>query len=565
MGVGLMGAGAAVKGLIGGYQQGRKFAQDEERFDMEKEDFQQRKEMRGLQMEGTKLSNKKSEGELADADLDREVDAESRRIQQQYEDRIRKTLENKPYQVPQQAAGITSPAPQGMPDATAFGIAEPGAPQSTEAGATQQAQPESVFQVRQQMMVDLLSNDLRRKGANRAEILKNVMAAGRFAKTAEAQAYADAMRDFKAGRPQQEIFSDLSRQFGKDVPPGTQMVMGEAPFYPGSKLNLPDVQIKLPNGQVISEADMTGAMLTAEQTLNRKTEIGKLHAQVSHHADMKELAAQEAQRRETSDANRHQEVMARFRESAEQNSRVFGLQFDKFQWDKYESRQKAALDELSRLYGFQPLTESDRIRIEKEGGDVTKAEARAATGSASVSAGMIVFNMNVDPRTLRPNAAPTEVMKAIETVGKVRRKELPPETIEQDDLGRSYVSVGGNKVFVPVGDLLPAKGRAQAAGEADPKRPGVKPPPVDAPPLPARYSGLQERGAEETKRRSEAEARKAAEKKAKDDAKSASSAEVKAFTPDRIRAMKPSEAAQVLREYGDVLSREQRSMLNKRL
>jgi hypothetical protein len=554
-----MGAGAAVKGLIGGYQQGRKFAQDEERFEMEKEDFQQRKELRGLQMEGTKLSNKKAQGELDDADFDRDVRNQADAIRKDYEGKIRALQEPAPVEVAPQAAGITQPPVPGGP---APGIQDP-------AGAASRAAPRpSMFQLQQDMTVALLNNELRSKGANRGAILKDILAAGRFAKTAEAQATLDAINAWESGVPQEQIFSELRQKFGRDIPAGTEFVKTNVPLYEGSKTMVPDVQLKLPDGKIVSRSSLAKSMLSPEQIVQSNTEIGKLHSQVSHYADMKELAEQEGRRRETADANRHQEVMARFRESAEQNARIYGLQFDKFQWDKYDSRQKSALDEFSRLYGFQPLTESERVKIEKESGAdaLAKAEARATTGSQSVSAGMIVYNMNVDPRTLRPNVAPTEAIKAIETVGKVRRKELPPETIQQDDLGRSYVSVGGNRVLVPVNaDLGPARGRAEAAAEADPKRPGVKPPPVDAPPLPARYSGLQERGAEETKRRSEAEAKMATEKKAKEEAKATRTNEAKGFTPDRIRVMRPSEAQSVLSEYGDVLSREQRAMLRKRI
>lgn len=513
MGFGLIGAGAAVSGLIGGYQQGRKFAQDEERFELEKEEGKQRRDLRGLQI-------KKAQGELDDDDLERDVRKQSDQIVREYEKKIKEFQGSATQQVAPQAAGVVSPnvsAPgiQAPPategDAAQFGIPDPAAAQANavpsqpgivdpaaQAAAPQQAPqaaqqgPRSIFDLQREMHVALLNNQMRSKKADVPALMKQAFGSARMFKMAETQATMDAMSDFEAGAPQDVVFAKLA-EAGKAPAPGTKMVRTSKPLYPGSTVMVPDVEIQLPDGKTVSRSQMARTLMSPDEISKADTQIGQVALTASHYAATEKQAIAESARREKADDRRHGEVMANLTQQAQQQAQAFQLNFDKFQWEQWDRRMRQATGEFERMYGFAPMSESDRLKIEKDGrpGDLEKAEARLASASGSVVAGMIVYDMNRDPRTMRPNANPAEIKQALDAV-RVAREKSDASVIKFDQQQRAYVDVGGNRVLIPKpGWLNAAKnksepapsppGRAEAAGAANPARPGIARPGASLP------------------------------------------------------------------------------------
>ena len=469
MGFGLMGAGAAVSGLMGGYQQGRKFA-------IEEEEAEDRKKLRGLQMRQGEQSLKKGEQDLKKGEIDVEEaglrlgaakqDLDLDRADREIVDRAGAEIQawnNRPPATPGAAAPV-----EGQP----AGITPPG-------GATPPAR--TPFQVQQQMYSQLLENSLKRRGTNKAEVIKQMLGGARMFRMAETQATLDAMSEFESGVPQEQIFAGL-RANGRDIQEGTTMRVVQKPLYEGSKQMVPDVEIALPNGQIVSRSNLARTMLDPKQLMDLNTEQGRLMATVSHYAATEEMARTEAKDRREQSERHHSQTMARINDQMRQNAAMYNLNVEKFQWDKFTQDQGRAQGQFEKLFGYTPLSESDRLKLERDGNsgdpkkgipsDLEKAEARAAAASKAVSGAMLIYSMNIDPRTLKPSATPGEIKNAIDTLIKSKEK---PDLIKRDDLGRAYVMAGANRVLVPA---------PEAPAAAPPPPPPPPPAPTAAAPAP---------------------------------------------------------------------------------
>lgn len=473
MGYGLMGAGAAVSGLMSGYQQGRKFA-------IEEEEAEDRKALRGLQMRQGEQALKKGEQDLKKGEVDLEEaglrlgaakrDLDLDKADQEIVDRAGAEIQawnNRPPATPGAAAPV-----EGRP----AGITPPG-------GAAPPAR--NPFQVQQDMYARLLENSLKRRGTNKAEVIKQMLGGARMFKMAETQATLDAMSSFEAGTPQEQIFAEMAAS-GRPVQEGTTMRVVQKPLYEGSKQMVPDVEIALPNGQVVSRSNLARTMLDPKQLMDLNTEQGRLMAQVSHYAATEEIARTEAKDRREQAERHHSQTMARINEQIRQNAAMYNLSVEKFQWDKFTRDQGEAQKQFENLFGYRPLTESDRLKIERDGNpgdpkkgipsDLEKAESRAAAASRAVSGAMLIYSMNIDPRTLKAGATPGEIKNAIDTLLKARDK---PELIKRDDLGRAYVLAGGNRVLVPAPEApAAAPAPAPAPTAAAPAAPAPAPAPT---------------------------------------------------------------------------------------
>lgn len=84
MGFGLLGAGAAVSGLMGGFQQGRKFAQDEERFDLEKRINKQRIRKGEVEMSAAELGLQEARSQASDRASSRKIDSENAALVEEF-------------------------------------------------------------------------------------------------------------------------------------------------------------------------------------------------------------------------------------------------------------------------------------------------------------------------------------------------------------------------------------------------------------------------------------------------------------------------------------------------
>lgn len=464
MGFGLMGAGAAVSGLMGGYQQGRKFA-------IEEEEAEDRKKLRGLQMRQGEQSLKKGEQDLKRGEIEAEEaglrlgatkrDLDLDKADQDIVDRAGAEIQawnNRPPATPGAAAPV-----EGQP----AGITPPG-------GATPPAR--TPFQVQQQMYSQLLENSLKRRGTNKAEVIKQMLGGARMFKMAETQATLDAMSEFESGVPQEQIFAGL-RANGRDIQEGTTMRVVQKPLYEGSKQMVPDVEIALPNGQVVSRSNLARTMLDPKQLMDSNTEMGKLVAQVSHYAAIEEMRRKEIAAAEARDTRQHAERMAQMRAQTEQMIRQsqtrdaeaaanrFALDYNRFQGI------------VERDFGYRPLDEKTRMEIELKDGKeaVAKAERRSEERGWAVNQVMTIMSMNVDPKTGRFAITPAEARRAYDT-SDVKR-------IKTDDDGvRRYVMIGNTKVLVPSPTeeaAAPAPAPAPAPGKASP---GVSAPPGSSPP-----------------------------------------------------------------------------------
>lgn len=485
MGFGLMGAGAAVSGLIGGYQQGRRFAREEDeadrqsqRFDMEKERFGlekeaagQRKQLTDAQIKSAGLLNKKAEMEVSDAEHNRQVDEADRAI-------LEKFL---PQAYATQAAPSSAPAPQGaiadpaadpsvpVQSAPAAGIATPGGSQPVPAGG-QTAPPRSRFEILREMNTELLNNQLRKRGVDRGAILKQAIDSARFFSKAETQATVDAMQRFQAGVPQERILADMAAQ-GILVQPGTSFANVESKDEK-TGVSFTDVVISLPNGQKLSQRALARASLDPKDLFNLETEIGKLNATISHHAAVEKLAAEA-----NLDKRLHYaETMKRLDAQIEQQNKLFRLREEEFKENSWDKLKVSAERSFARTFNYTPLDDVKLDRLRREDEDrpinldakgkpdptkktrVQQYQERIESAEGDMTMAMLTYGLNRDPRTGRPNATEAEVIQAL------RRAESNRKSVQYDDNNQAFLIVNSNKVLLPM-----SRPGEPAPGSQDPK------------------------------------------------------------------------------------------------
>lgn len=494
MGFGLMGAGAAVKGLVGGYQQGRKFAQDEERFEMEKERFgldkkaaEQVGRLRDAQIEGVGLANRRTRGELDDDDFNRGIDEQIRGVFERYQPLLNEPAAPAATQ-PQALAGATPT--QIAPDGTEVQL--PAASGSQPSTGQQQAPQRSRFEILRDMNQDILDLRIRKRGANHGEILRQGIEGAKFFSSAQTQTTIDAMRRFQAGEPPESIFASL-RKAGVPVQDGTQLRMGTYKD-PDSGFSWPEAQIALPDGRVISETQLALVSQDPQSMLAGKREMGRLFETRRHHAAVEQNYRDAAER----DARQHRERMAELASARQQRLEEIRLRQGELDFAKVGRQHSQIESSVVRLVGLRPLSETDRLKLEEQDireprhrdengvrkkdskgnpvlSRVEAAEAREAERANAVFAIMSIGSMNIDQKTGMITATPAELMAAFQTDD--------PKAVKKESDGRSYVSVGGRKIYVPdppgsSTEPPPAPGGSPSPASPAPARPGVTPPPT---------------------------------------------------------------------------------------
>lgn len=479
MGFGLMGAGAAVKGLVGGYQQGRKFAQDEDRFEMEKERFGLEKEAFGQrsrlldeQIKGAGLVNRKVESELNDVDFNREIENKIAGVVERYQPLLAAP------------ASPTPPAPQDAAATDGAGVqSAPGQPQAPQ---------RSRFDILRDMNQEILDLRIRQRGANHGEILRQSIEGAKFFSNAKTQLTADAMRRFQAGESPDSIFASM-RQSGMPVEEGTTIRMGQYKD-PDSGFSWPEVQISLPNGRVISETELALRAQDAASMLSGKRELGRIFETRRHHAAVEQNYREAAER----DVRQHRERMGELAAARQQRLEEIRIRQGELDFAKAGKQHAQIEGSVIRLVGFRPLSEPERVKLEEQdireprhlnenGGRkkdskgnpvlsrVEAAEAREAERANAVFAIMSIGSMNIDQKTGMITATPAELMAAFQTDD--------PKAVKKESDGRSYVSVGGRKIYVPdppgsSTEPPPAPGGSPSPASPAPARPGVTPPPT---------------------------------------------------------------------------------------
>lgn len=305
-----------------------------------------------------------------------------------------------------------------------------------------------------------------------------------------------------------DVVKEEMARSGVPLPEGTRFERKELEVIPGTKFKTTDVVAISPDGKkATSLHQLMQARMSPKEIFDRNTEIGKAAAQVSHYESIEELRKQEIQLRREDNARsaadaerRHRELMARFAQEAERHKALFQQNQDKFAWDKYEINLTRTQKQFEDLYGYQRLTESDRIKLEngnpgdpKNGipSDLEKAEQRAAQRLGRVSMAMTVFEMNRDALTNKPLVAPAEVKGAIDMMVEARGKKKLSEIVKIDELGRNYVEFGGKKVFVPREDPAPASSNPPPATGTTPPPSGSAAPSATAPVQPQAVAASQ--------------------------------------------------------------------------
>lgn len=455
MGFGLMGAGAAVSGLMEGYQRGRKFA-------MEEEEAEERKKVRGLQMKKAEQDLRKGELDLEesglrleDAKFNRSVDDEDRKILERYLPQI------SPSQAatanPAQAGAMQAPDVPGVPPTTApaGGISVPGA---APAGAQAQAPARSKFEILREMNTELLNNQLRRKGADRAAILKHALDSARNFSKAEVQTTIDAMQRFEAGIPQDRILSDLASQ-GIPVQPGTSFAMVKRKDEK-TGVEFDDVQINLPGGKSVSRYSLARSVLDPKDLMAHDREMGKLYEDVRHHGAIEAQTQQHYAGIAARDKAQHEERMAELRANTNAHLETIRARNKELDLVKVQKQQGMFQDQISMLYGYKPMDARTRLALEKEGEEsLAKAEAREQKQAWGVYMSMAIASLNIDDKTGGYTVTPAEVKSAYENT-------TDPKMIKTDSDSRKYVMVGKRKVYVPGPP-------SEATPETPPPRPGV--------------------------------------------------------------------------------------------
>ena len=498
MGFGLMGAGAAVSGLMGGYQQGRKFAQDEERFGMEKERFGlekeeagQRKRLREEQIKGAGLTNKRAEMEMDDAEYNRRVDEQGNAITQRFLREAYGSPDGSASPAPAQAAGaaaapagaIANPAaemaqtPSAAP-AQASGISLPGGAAPAGSSEPAKAPQRSRFEILGEMNSALLNNELKKRGVNRGAILKQAVESARFFSKAETNFTLDVMRRFEAGVPQEKLFDDMKAN-GVQVLPGTNFSLVEKKDDRTGMVTK-DVVINLPDGRRLSKGDIEESAMDRKDLFDIKTKLGTLNATVSHHAAMQSLA-EEANRDKRLN---YAETIKRLDAQIAQQNRAFGLREEEFKENQWERIKASAEKSFARTFNYTPLDDvklntlrrDDEDRPINLGADgkpdpnkktrVEQYQERIVAADGDLTMAMLTFARNRDPRTGRPNATEAEVVQALRRAQEDRAKPADKRTaVQYDDLGHAFVNVNNSKVLLPFSKPQAAAGEPKTRSE----------------------------------------------------------------------------------------------------
>lgn len=506
MGYGLVGAGAAASGFVDGYQRGRRFIREEEAADDEKV-------MRGLKIEGMRQSNKKGELDLEVAGMSLDSARKNRKIDELQAALLAEEVPDSnqsasastppraaianPAASAAPAAASAAPTPMAMPEGEATQVAPgPAAPAggiSDPAAAVSQpgapAQKSSVYGNLQRMSAlnaKLFDLEFQRPGANRGALLKSALDSMKMFRKAETEQTLELGGRVLAGENPDAVMNE-GRARGMNIPEGTKIEIVDVPL-PGSRdKTRKDFVVVTPNGTRVDGRVLRFNVMDAKDALNADTEMGKAFGQAAHYEAMEQIQRDAQANAAARDERNHREQMSRIAQQIDLQRQTFGLQRDKFAFDKHVADLQKASAQFERLVGYTPLTERDRLAYEKEGNTkgLEAAESRTASRGAQVSYLGAAYAMNIDPLTYKPSATPAEVHQAAQILARTA-----PEDRKRDDLGRMFVVVGNNKVFMP---SLPGQDSPPPANAPAPqtrieqRNAGINPPPAASGgrPLPA--------------------------------------------------------------------------------
>lgn len=511
MGFGLLGAGAAVSGAMEGYQKGRKFAIEEEAAEDEKK-------LRGLKLEKSAQDIELGKTQLESARMQISDAQKAREVRDKIAAVLKKAAEdeaalsaaapaapsvpgapasepdaNGVSVVPVRPAGVSVPAaapaaaapamaaPAGisapMTDAAAPtkeinapGLTPPGAAPAAAPAAP--AAPRTPMQIRQDAYAKVLNLQMEIPGANHTELMQKALNAAKLFRDARVQQSIGILQDVQSGHmTQEQAFAEMAKN-GNPVAPGTQIRVVDVPTYPGvkglEKFTSKDAQVISPDGKVVtSYSDLLKKTLPTDKLFDAESKIGDLALKSSHYAAIEEQARESAKISMARGEQQHQQAMARLAELAEQNKRTFDLQYDKFRVEKTVQDYALTQRQVDRLYGFNPMTPDQRIKIEREFGPeaVAKEEARQQELLRKTEGTMLIWSMNIDPKTFKPTVTAVEAKDAGRVMLDAVKK---PELIKKDEAGRSFVVVGGTRVLVPGGDAPEAPKEAPPAAAPAP-------------------------------------------------------------------------------------------------
>lgn len=484
MGFGLMGAGAAVSGLMSGYQQGRKFSQDEERFEMEKEKFGLEKEAAGQrkrlvdeQIIGAGLLNKKAQreirlGEEEDEDLKASMDI------------VKNTFA--PKQAP---AGIADPAtapaasevPVTMtaPDGSevqmprAGGITPP-------PGAARVAAPQSGPSLGdlQDMYTRLNAVGLRKmlRTQGPATAVQQALEMGKRFGDAKTDAAIQALSGFNGGNGDQ--VSAALAQAGLQMPDGTKYEKRKVEVVPGSGYMVDDVVATSPDGKATTSLhQLMRSRMSPAELMKQDTDLGKAVAEIAHRKtaenNLQEYRTQDLAIKSKSaadQANYHLKMLESRNEelqaTREARNDAATARRDKLIADTG----REALGDIMRLNGISrevSAKDMDMLPPEEQG-RIRGALARSFTAHT-------IWEMNRTGPTRTQQISPAESMEIAKRVAQ-NPKEVQVES------GQAFFNFGDKKVYVPVppqaasGSSAPGKPGQQP----QPARPGIAPPPAQA-------------------------------------------------------------------------------------
>lgn len=490
MGFGLMGAGAAVSGLMGGYQQGRKFSQDEERFEMEKEKFGLEKEAAGQrkrlvdeQIIGAGLLNKKAQreirlGEEEDEDLKASMDI------------VKSTFA--PKQAP---AGITDPASTAAPSQVPVTMTTPDGievqvPQAggiaPPPGAARVAAPQSGPSLNelQEMYNKLNSVGLRKilRTQGPAAAVQQALEMGKRFGDAKTDAAIHALSGFNGGNGDQ--VSAALTQAGLPMPDGTKYERREIEVIPGSGHKVTDVVAISPDGKSSTSLhQLMRSRMTPAEIMRQDTEVGKAVAEITHRAvaeknlnDWRTKSLDIQQKSANDQANYHLESLRLRREELE-GTRDARNDAAVARKDEAESRtSRNALGDIMRMNGISKETsqvDMDKLPPEMQT-SVRSAMARSVTAHT-------IWEMNKKGAAISPTEA-MEVSRRVALDTDPKANPNGPKDIKLEG-GQAYIMWNDQKVFIPRPAQMattPAQQQAKPVQQPQPARPGIAPPPAQA-------------------------------------------------------------------------------------
>jgi hypothetical protein len=446
MGFGLMGAGAAVSGLMGGYQQGRKFAQDEERFGMEKERFGlekeeagQRKRLRDEQITGAVLLNKKAQREIRLGEEEDEDIRESINI-------VKETYA--PKQAPAGAADPTSnSAPSQVPvTMTAADGSEVQMPQgggiAPPPGAARVAAPQAGPSLND---IQGMYNRLNQRGLSRilrtqgpAAAVQQALEMGKRFGDAKTDAAISALSGFTGGNADQ--VSAALTQSGLPMPEGTKYERREIEVIPGSGYKVNDVVAISPDGKPsVSLHQLMRSRMTPAEIMRQDTDIGKAVADIS----LRKTAEQNLQEYRTQDLAIKEESAAvqanYYLKMLDAKNKELGFQ-SQARADANEAQaelrrsqaSRNALGEIMQLSGVSRETSAKDMEMLSD-----TERVRVQSGLSKSFTAHTIWSMN------RGNLSPAEALE----IG--RRVAMDPKTVKVDDGGQAFIQFNGKSVFVP--------------------------------------------------------------------------------------------------------------------